>query len=330
MRPARRSPTRLPRRHRRGQRRARRRRRRGRAFVMGFTQLQRLSDDRRCVRHHAERRIRRSVDQAECRRLRPGLLDVPGRAGIEVGRRARDRRGRASLRLGSTGSADFPTTLGGLRPDAGWRRRVRHKLNPAGSALVYSTVLGGTCGDGANGVAVDAAGKAWITGITNSSDFPLTPNAAHASSAASPTPSSPRSAQWRGAPIFDLHRRLELRQRRRHRPRSGQRRLRRRSHLFARLPRDRRRVRYGLQRRPVDLLGRCVRRQDRDRHRYIHTQADAPRAVGAGAGLAVERELPAAADHLRLERAPPGPRPTRFRSTTRAPSPRRWSVISTV
>jgi hypothetical protein len=48
------------------------------------------------------------------------------------------------------------------------------KFNPAGSALVYSTYLGGGSADDAYAIAVDAAGNAYITGRTNSSDFPLT------------------------------------------------------------------------------------------------------------------------------------------------------------
>jgi Beta-propeller repeat len=51
------------------------------------------------------------------------------------------------------------------------------KLNPAGSGLVYSTYLGGSSGDGANAIAVDAGGNAYVTGITNSADFPVTPDA---------------------------------------------------------------------------------------------------------------------------------------------------------
>lgn len=48
------------------------------------------------------------------------------------------------------------------------------KLNPAGSALVYSTYLGGGSADDPYAIAVDPAGNAYITGRTNSSDFPLT------------------------------------------------------------------------------------------------------------------------------------------------------------
>jgi hypothetical protein len=46
------------------------------------------------------------------------------------------------------------------------------KLNAAGSALVYSTYLGGSSPDTAYGIAVDPSGSAWVVGVTNSSDFP--------------------------------------------------------------------------------------------------------------------------------------------------------------
>ena len=49
------------------------------------------------------------------------------------------------------------------------------KLNAAGSALVYSTYLGGSNIDSASAIAVDAAGAAYVTGDTSSIDFPTTP-----------------------------------------------------------------------------------------------------------------------------------------------------------
>jgi len=47
------------------------------------------------------------------------------------------------------------------------------KLNPAGSALVYSTYLGGGSADDPYAIALDQANNVYITGRTNSSDFPL-------------------------------------------------------------------------------------------------------------------------------------------------------------
>lgn len=51
------------------------------------------------------------------------------------------------------------------------------KLNPAGSALVYSTYLGGGTYDNGTGIAVDATGAAYVSGSTSSDDFPVTPGA---------------------------------------------------------------------------------------------------------------------------------------------------------
>jgi hypothetical protein len=46
------------------------------------------------------------------------------------------------------------------------------KLTADGSALIYATYLGGSRGGGGGGIAVDAKGQAYVTGVTFSSDFP--------------------------------------------------------------------------------------------------------------------------------------------------------------
>jgi hypothetical protein len=48
------------------------------------------------------------------------------------------------------------------------------ELNPGGSNLIYSTYLGGSSVDSANSIAVDAAGDAYVTGLTYSTNFPVT------------------------------------------------------------------------------------------------------------------------------------------------------------
>ena len=78
---------------------------------------------------------------------------------------------------GGTWSSDFPTTAGAYETNHGGRMDTYvTKLNPAGSALVYSTFLGGNH-DESGSVAVDALGNAYVTGITRSSDFPTTAGA---------------------------------------------------------------------------------------------------------------------------------------------------------
>ena len=64
---------------------------------------------------------------------------------------------------GTTSSADFPTTAGADRTFGGDTDVFVTKLSPTG-AVLYSTYLGGPCEDVANGIAVDAAGNAYITG----------------------------------------------------------------------------------------------------------------------------------------------------------------------
>jgi hypothetical protein len=78
---------------------------------------------------------------------------------------------------GWTVSADFPTTPGAFDTTAAGADAFVTKLNPAGSALVYSTYLGGASTDQGSGIAVDGAGNAYVTGFTFSADFPTTPGA---------------------------------------------------------------------------------------------------------------------------------------------------------
>jgi len=79
---------------------------------------------------------------------------------------------------GITSSTNLPTvgafqmTFGGGVDDA-----FVTKLNPGGSALVYSTYLGGSGADVGIGIAVDSAGSAYVTGTTTSANFPTTSGA---------------------------------------------------------------------------------------------------------------------------------------------------------
>jgi hypothetical protein len=79
---------------------------------------------------------------------------------------------------GYTTSTNFPTTPGAFQTEpAGNADVFVAKLNDTGTALVYATYLGGRGADEGWGIAVDAAGNAFVTGDTTSRDFPTTPGA---------------------------------------------------------------------------------------------------------------------------------------------------------
>ena len=75
---------------------------------------------------------------------------------------------------GETHSADFPMVGAVIptKPDQFFSAFVA-KLNSTGSALVYSTYLGGSRNDEGLAIAVDATGSAYVTGETDSIDFPV-------------------------------------------------------------------------------------------------------------------------------------------------------------
>ena len=78
---------------------------------------------------------------------------------------------------GTTSSTDFPTQGPEQASNRGVDTVFVSRLNPTGSALLYSTYLGGSGGDAGYAVAVDGAGDAYVTGSTNSTDFPVTAGA---------------------------------------------------------------------------------------------------------------------------------------------------------
>ena len=94
------------------------------------------------------------------------LLDFP----IDM---AVDAAGNAYI-VGYTESSNFPTA-NPFQPTnrLGTYDGFVTKINAAGTALVYSTFLGGTQGDWLSALAVDASGNAWVAGQTASSNFPL-------------------------------------------------------------------------------------------------------------------------------------------------------------
>jgi hypothetical protein len=77
--------------------------------------------------------------------------------------------------VGRTSSPDFPTVNAYQSALHGAGNVFVARLNASGTALDYSTYLGGLSTDDGYGIAVDRAGNAYITGVTGSPNFPVYP-----------------------------------------------------------------------------------------------------------------------------------------------------------
>jgi VCBS repeat-containing protein len=114
-----------------------------------------------------------------------GTRVLAGNAVNKAAAVALDSQGDAYI-TGFTNTSDFPTlnawqaAYGGGTFDA-----YVAELNAAGTGLVYSSYLGGSGQDQARAIAVDAAGHAYVTGLTSSTDF-MTLNALQSSYAGGP------------------------------------------------------------------------------------------------------------------------------------------------
>jgi hypothetical protein len=102
-----------------------------------------------------------------------------GGAGIDDARAiAVDGTGAAYVAGYFQGGGAYPTTAGAYQTVfGGGHDVVVTKLNAAGTALVYSTYIGGVGFDEAYGIAVDATGAAYITGNSTSNNYPTTAGA---------------------------------------------------------------------------------------------------------------------------------------------------------
>jgi hypothetical protein len=83
---------------------------------------------------------------------------------------------------GETVSNDFPTTPGAYDTsfnsyDSAYSDAFITKINSDGTNLIYSSYIGGSNGDTGRGIDIDGDGNTYITGYTDSHDFPVTPNA---------------------------------------------------------------------------------------------------------------------------------------------------------
>src|SRR5207244_3424172 len=84
-----------------------------------------------------------------------------------------DSAGIATV-TGQTASSDFPKAAS-LRDFSGGTDAFVAQLNPAlsgSAALLFSTSWGGSANDSGRGIAVDLFGNAFVTGVTESANFP--------------------------------------------------------------------------------------------------------------------------------------------------------------
>ena len=83
-----------------------------------------------------------------------------------------DSAGAAYI-TGMTASPDFPVTNGAYQSQLDDVDAYAAKISPDGSRLLYSTLVGGSEIDAGMAIAVDALGRAYLAGATQSPDFPL-------------------------------------------------------------------------------------------------------------------------------------------------------------
>lgn len=105
-----------------------------------------------------------------------------GGSGNTIGRGiAVDASGEIYI-AGDTDAPDFPSTTGAYqancKPQSACSSDVfAAKLNSSGSQLLYSTYLGGSANEYGLSLAIDSSGHIFVTGLTLSPDFPVTPGA---------------------------------------------------------------------------------------------------------------------------------------------------------
>src|SRR6266849_3958876 len=102
---------------------------------------------------------------------------------------------------GTTSASDFPTLNPFQRTLKGSQNAFVTQLNPTGSALMFSTYLGGSGAEFSgfgrgNTIAVDSAGNAYVTGTTTSGDFPTTPGAFQPGSGGGAFRTADSAATW--------------------------------------------------------------------------------------------------------------------------------------
>jgi cold shock CspA family protein len=102
---------------------------------------------------------------------------IGGGSGDEGFSIAVDGSGNAYI-TGYTGSPDYDITPGAFQTtNEGGTDVFVTKLNSTGTALIYSTYIGGSNQDNGRAIAIDSSGNAYITGLTRSTDYDITSGA---------------------------------------------------------------------------------------------------------------------------------------------------------
>jgi len=124
-----------------------------------------------------------------------GSTNADGHDSVSV---AVDSSGNAYIASGTL-STNFPA-IGAFQPTYGGNPVICDqgpifcgdafvtKINATGTAIVYSTYLGGNDSDYAYGLAVDSAGNAYVAGLTKSTNFPVTAGVFQPTFGGSPSP----------------------------------------------------------------------------------------------------------------------------------------------
>jgi len=100
-----------------------------------------------------------------------------GSAGFDIGYGITVDKSDNILVTGTAGDSDFPTTQEAADTSFSNGEAFVARLNTAGSTLMYSTYLGGGDDDNGRDVVTDGSGNAYVTGYSNSLDFPTTSGA---------------------------------------------------------------------------------------------------------------------------------------------------------
>lgn len=162
----------------------------GNAFVIGHT-VGLTTDDSSEFEFDSQKVVISKIDtskEGNASLVYSTYLGGSGTSGECEGGIALDHEGNIFV-SGQTDSADFPVTEGAfktiLEPDS--INAFVLKLDPDGANFIYSTFLGGSQIDWSYGLKVDSSGKAYVTGVAISNDFPTTTNALQ--------PSKPENAE---------------------------------------------------------------------------------------------------------------------------------------